>query len=44
MYEMLTGRLPFQDPNRKTVMKMILQAKLEMPAELTKNASPSHII
>ena len=38
MYEMLTGKLPFVDSNRKTVMKMIIQAKLEMPVELSKDA------
>jgi p90 ribosomal S6 kinase len=38
MYEMLTGKLPFVDSNRKTVMKMIIQAKLEMPVELSRDA------
>jgi p90 ribosomal S6 kinase len=35
---MLTGKLPFQSENRKNVMKMILQAKLEMPSNLSRDA------
>lgn len=38
MYEMLTGRLPFQGATRKDTMKMILQAKLGMPAHLSAEA------
>lgn len=38
MYEMLTGGLPFQSSNRKTLMKMILSAKLEMPREISHEA------
>ena len=38
MYEMLTGKLPFQNSNRKVVMKMILSTRLEMPSEISENA------
>lgn len=38
MYEMLTGQLPFQGPNRKETMTQILKAKLGMPANLSSEA------
>jgi len=38
MYEMLTGTLPFQAPNRKDTMTQILRAKLGMPGFLSSDA------
>lgn len=38
MYEMLTGRLPFQGEDRKQTMNQILKAKLGMPAFLSPEA------
>jgi len=38
MYEMLTGRLPFQGENRKQTMNQILKAKLGMPTFLSPEA------
>lgn len=38
MYEMLTGTLPFQGPNRKETMTQILKAKLGMPQFLSPEA------
>lgn len=38
MYEMLTGRLPFQGTTRKETMTQILKAKLGMPSNLTAEA------
>ncbi|XP_065225876.1 ribosomal protein S6 kinase 2 beta isoform X3 [Planococcus citri] len=38
MYEMLTGTLPFQGPNRKDTMSQILRAKLGMPQNLSPEA------
>lgn len=37
-YEMLTGTLPFQGPNRKETMTQILKAKLGMPQFLSPEA------
>jgi p90 ribosomal S6 kinase len=37
-YEMLTGTLPFQGPNRKETMTQILKAKLGMPPFLSPEA------
>ena len=37
-YEMLTGALPFQGPNRKETMTQILKAKLGMPQFLSPEA------
>ena len=38
MYEMLTGRLPFQGEDRKETMNQILKAKLSMPHYLSPEA------
>ena len=38
MYEMLTGRLPFQGEDRKETMNQILKAKLAMPQFLSAEA------
>ncbi|KAJ1527862.1 hypothetical protein ONE63_007802 [Megalurothrips usitatus] len=38
MFEMLTGSLPFQGPNRKETMTQILKAKLGMPQFLSEEA------
>ena len=38
MYEMLTGRLPFQGEDRKQTMNQILKAKLGMPTFLSPEA------
>ena len=38
MYEMLTGRLPFQGEDRKDTMTQILKAKLGMPQFLSPEA------
>lgn len=38
MYEMLTGRLPFQGDDRKQTMNQIMKAKLGMPAFLSPDA------
>lgn len=38
MFEMLTGRLPFQGTTRKDTMTQILKAKLGMPANLSTEA------
>ncbi|XP_034248847.1 ribosomal protein S6 kinase 2 beta-like isoform X4 [Thrips palmi] len=38
MFEMLTGALPFQGPNRKETMNLILKAKLGMPQFLSDEA------
>jgi len=38
MYEMLTGRLPFQGEDRKETMNQILKAKLGMPQYLSPEA------
>ena len=38
MYEMLTGRLPFQGEDRKETMNQILKAKLSMPNYLSPEA------
>ncbi|KAK7870291.1 hypothetical protein R5R35_001013 [Gryllus longicercus] len=38
MFEMLTGTLPFQGPNRKETMTQILKAKLGMPQFLSPEA------
>ncbi|XP_046986596.1 ribosomal protein S6 kinase 2 beta isoform X2 [Schistocerca americana] len=38
MFEMLTGTLPFQGPNRKDTMTQILKAKLGMPQFLSPEA------
>ena len=38
MYEMLTGRLPFQGEDRKETMNQILKAKLSMPQYLSPEA------
>lgn len=37
-FEMLTGSLPFQGPNRKETMTQILKAKLGMPQFLSDEA------
>ncbi|KAJ9577924.1 hypothetical protein L9F63_025215, partial [Diploptera punctata] len=41
-YEMLTGALPFQGPNRKETMTQILKAKLGMPQFLLQKHKPSY--
>ncbi|CAD5209113.1 unnamed protein product [Bursaphelenchus xylophilus] len=38
MYEMLTGRLPFQGDDRQDTMRQILKAKLTMPTFLSREA------
>ena len=38
MYEMLTGRLPFQGEDRKETMNQILKAKRSMPEYLSPEA------